>query len=242
MLSKNSWWVVLVVIVLSALCSYSQNSIKGKVIDNESSVELGGVNILEKISLKEVVSNSSGEFSLRVTGVYVFQKRGYKIKEIEVLSFDYLIVQLEINPAELEEVIVSANQIPQKILKATSAINLISNSEINRGTDVNIAPVLNRVPGVYMQSGALNTNKITIRGIGSRNLYGTSKIRAYYGDIPLTTGNGETTIGLFQGMFESNIFTFNPGWDASAGEENEGPASFSLIDPDGNAILLDQHR
>jgi lactoylglutathione lyase len=80
--------------------------------------------------------------------------------------------------------------------------------------------------------------------------------------------NGDHTIGLFQGMFERNILTFNPGWDQNANKldsftdvrdlqrklkargvkfENEtdesttGPASFMLIDPDGNPILIDQH-
>lgn len=81
--------------------------------------------------------------------------------------------------------------------------------------------------------------------------------------------NGEHIIGLFEGMFEGNILTFNPGWDQSGGEvepfmdvrliqrelksqgielvteadeSTEGPASATLTDPDGNAILLDQHR
>ena len=81
--------------------------------------------------------------------------------------------------------------------------------------------------------------------------------------------NGSHVIGLFQGMFESNILTFNPGWDQDAtnvdsftdvrelyqslkdqgvAAETEpefsesGPGSFSLKDPDGNAILFDQHR
>ncbi len=80
--------------------------------------------------------------------------------------------------------------------------------------------------------------------------------------------NGGTTLGLFQGMFEGNILTFNPGWDAQAkalpsftdvrtlharvkaagvdtaqeaGLEDDGPASFVVTDPDGNAILVDQH-
>jgi catechol 2,3-dioxygenase-like lactoylglutathione lyase family enzyme len=80
--------------------------------------------------------------------------------------------------------------------------------------------------------------------------------------------NGETTIGLFQGMFERNMFTFNPGWTSQAEalaefhdireirhdlkakgvvlasetvESDSGPASLMLIDPDGNPILLDQH-
>ena len=80
--------------------------------------------------------------------------------------------------------------------------------------------------------------------------------------------NGIVTIGLFQGMFERNILTFNPGWDhnaqaierftdvrehqrrlkskglkpASEADENgTGPASFMLVDPDGNPVLIDQH-
>ncbi len=79
---------------------------------------------------------------------------------------------------------------------------------------------------------------------------------------------GDTKIGLFQGMFEGNILTFNPGWDQDArplesytdvrriqeklksegltlasetDEDGTGPASITLIDPDGNAILIDQH-
>ena len=81
--------------------------------------------------------------------------------------------------------------------------------------------------------------------------------------------NGNALIGLFQGMFEGNILTFNPGWDENAGnieefddvrkiqqhlknenieliseadESTSGPASIMLTDPDGNMILLDQHR
>lgn len=80
--------------------------------------------------------------------------------------------------------------------------------------------------------------------------------------------NGSVTIGLFQGMFERNILTFNPGWDeqatavdpftdvrehqrrlrseglaftTDADDEGTGPASFMLVDPDGNPILVDQH-
>lgn len=85
----------------------------------------------------------------------------------------------------------------------------------------------------------------------------------------LVLGNGNTKIGLFQGMFEANILTFNPGWGANAeelesftdvrelqrglakdgvefktkaDEETTGPAHFVLVDPDGNEILVDQHR
>ena len=80
--------------------------------------------------------------------------------------------------------------------------------------------------------------------------------------------NGSVTIGLFQGMFERNMMTFNPGWDekaqavekfsdvrehqrrlksggleltSEADESSTGPASFMLLDPDGNPVLIDQH-
>lgn len=81
--------------------------------------------------------------------------------------------------------------------------------------------------------------------------------------------NGDAVIGLFQNMFEGNILTFNPGWDGNAqnldtfddvrtiqknlkaqgvaltkeaDEFTEGPEYITLIDPDGNSILIDQHR
>ena len=81
--------------------------------------------------------------------------------------------------------------------------------------------------------------------------------------------NGDHTVGLFQGMFKKNIMTFNPGWDDHANpldtftdvrelqrqlkargvgfatevdEATAGPASFIVLDPDGNPILVDQHR
>ena len=81
--------------------------------------------------------------------------------------------------------------------------------------------------------------------------------------------NGRHVIGLFQGMFEKNMLTFNPGWDqearnvdpftdvrelqktlkdaglafvSEADEKTTGPASFVLTDPDGNSVLVDQHR
>ncbi|MGE7021647.1 VOC family protein [Solibacillus cecembensis] len=92
------------------------------------------------------------------------------------------------------------------------------------------------------------------------------------GDITqnwLIMKNESTIIGLFQNMFEKNILTFNPGWNENAenlhsftdirdlqkqlkakgikllteaDESSEGPASFTIEDPDGNSILIDQHR
>ena len=106
----------------------------------------------------------------------------------------------------------------------------------------------------------------------SKEFYEKIGFEVFAGEVShnfLIMKNGETNIGLFQGMFDKNILTFNPGWDQSAKNtesftdvrelkeqlkargieiahdavsSDSGPASFTLIDPDGNPILIDQHR
>ncbi len=105
----------------------------------------------------------------------------------------------------------------------------------------------------------------------SKEFYETLGFKKFAGEMEqnyLIMKNGGTLIGLFQGMFENNILTFNPGWDSNANtlgsfddvrsiqqslkakglsieneadESTKGPESFVVIDPDGNAILIDQH-
>ncbi len=112
---------------------------------------------------------------------------------------------------------------------------------------------------------------LTVKDLAaSRAFYEKLGMKAVGGDGKgyLIMQNGTATIGLFQGMFERNILTFNPGWDRSsatlpaftdvralqrefeargltmsvkADPASEGPASIMLVDPDGNPILIDQH-
>lgn len=143
-------------------------------------------------------SDKSGAFELQEEGAYSFEKEGYVHKIVQINTAQYFIIQLEVNPLELKEIIISTNHIPEKLKKATASISIISSDEIKLSNNTDFSPILNRSPGVFMQSGALNTNRITIRGIGSRNLFGTSNIRAYFKDIPLTNGSGATTIEDFE--------------------------------------------
>lgn len=62
---------------------------------------------------------------------------------------------------------------------------------------LDFAGALNQVPGLYVLSGALNTNRITIRGVGSRTGYATNKLRMYYNEIPVTDGSGYSTFEAF---------------------------------------------
>ena len=76
--------------------------------------------------------------------------------------------------------------------KSTSPIVFVNQKEINRDNNVLLTPVLNRIPGVYMQQGNFNTNRITIRGIGARSQFSTDRLKVYVDNIPITFGNGES--------------------------------------------------
>ena len=87
-------------------------------------------------------------------------------------------------------------------LKTKNAKGLVTSDVIAAKIFQNYSPVeltssLNQIPGVFVLSGALNTNRITVRGIGSRTPFGTDKLRLYYNDIPVTDGSGFSTIEAF---------------------------------------------
>ena len=123
-----------------------------------------------------------------------------------------------------------------------------------------------------MELGAFSISLAVKDIAASKDFYEKLGFRNLGGDISqnwLILKNGDHIIGLFQGMFERNILTFNPGWDqnahnlesfadvreiqrqlreqgveftSEADESTTGPASFMIMDPDGNPILFDQHR
>ncbi|TQR19611.1 VOC family protein [Psychrobacillus vulpis] len=122
-----------------------------------------------------------------------------------------------------------------------------------------------------MKLGAFSVS-LSVKDINiSKSFYENLGFQVFGGDITqnwLIMKNESCIIGLFQGMFEKNILTFNPGWNenaenlnsftdirdlqkqlkakgikmlSEADESSEGPASFTIEDPDGNPILVDQH-
>jgi catechol 2,3-dioxygenase-like lactoylglutathione lyase family enzyme len=122
-----------------------------------------------------------------------------------------------------------------------------------------------------MELGAFSVSLVVKDLEASRKFYEKFGFKAFAGDPSQNwqiLKNGEHVIGLFQGMFDKNILTFNPGWDqnakklatftdvrelqrrlkaqgvtfkSEADESTTGPASFMVEDPDGNPVLVDQH-
>ena len=122
-----------------------------------------------------------------------------------------------------------------------------------------------------MKLGAFSMSLSVMDIKASKLFYETLGFNVFAGDLTknyLIMKNGKALIGLFQGMFPNNILTFNPGWDenaqliesfddvrviqqqlkekgikfeSEADANTSGPASFVVVDPDGNAVLFDQH-
>lgn len=95
---------------------------------------------------------------------------------------------------KLEEVVISSLHINDSLQNAPASIGILSKKDLLQNNATDISTVINTIPGVFMQSSNFTTTRISIRGIGARTTYGTNKIRAFYGSIPLTSGNSETVI------------------------------------------------
>lgn len=96
----------------------------------------------------------------------------------------------------LNEVIIYNPIRANKTLGITQS-TIIRENAFQNHSPIDIASSINQISGVYLLSGALNTNRITIRGVGARTPFGTDKLRLYYKDIPVTNGSGFSTIEAF---------------------------------------------
>ena len=97
---------------------------------------------------------------------------------------------------QLDEVIL-LDALKKKNATGITPSDVISAKVFQNYSPVSMVSAMNEIPGVYIFAGALNTNRITIRGIGARTLFGTDKLRMYYDDIPVTDGSGFSTIEAY---------------------------------------------
>lgn len=102
--------------------------------------------------------------------------------------------QVKKDTTSLAEIVIKATPIQVSLQKSASSVSVIQRSDFDKSEGVILTSVFNKIPGINMQQGSLNTNRISIRGIGARSQYGTSRIKAYFEDIPLTSGEGDSTI------------------------------------------------
>ncbi len=127
---QNRIIYILLAFLLIPQIILGQVFLKGKVVDKETSAVLETVKITSVDSNSTVVSDNQGFFNLKTKGKYQFSRKGYQTKYIEVHVKVFLVVQMDISPFELGEVVVHANQIP------TSRKNAIASTEIVTKKDI----------------------------------------------------------------------------------------------------------
>lgn len=149
--------------------------------------------------------------------------------------------------------------------------NVFSNPQVEEASTIDQKNYKSKKE-ISMKLGAFSVS-LSVKDLNvSKEFYENLGFKEFAGGMEqnyLIMKNGNALIGLFQGMFEGNILTFNPGWDENAknledfddvrkiqqhlknqgvqmiteaDETTTGPASFMITDPDGNVVLVDQHR
>lgn len=157
------------------------------------------------------------------------------------------------------------------LLMAKNGQNAPAEKTVSAAKSASAVPVRKEKEG-HMKLGAFSMS-LSVKDLqASKNFYEQLGFSHFAGDFSqhyLIMKNGNALIGLFEGMFQGNILTFNPGWDENAqnieafddvreikrrlreagitsdapvDEQTSGPAGFMITDPDGNMILIDQHR
>ncbi|MFT7677802.1 MAG: lactoylglutathione lyase [Planctomycetota bacterium] len=164
--------------------------------------------------------------------------------------------------------------IMKRILLASLLASVAWNTPQDKSSQDEAKPAPASAPASSMNLGGFSVS-LAVKDLAASRAFYEKLGFEQAGGVPeqnwLILRNGTTVVGLFQGMFEDNILTFNPGWASvgehpkeftdirdlekklvelgitpvvsiPAGHPESGPASVVLADPDGNTILLDQHR
>jgi iron complex outermembrane recepter protein len=185
-----------VVLLLSIVVSWKlQAQISGTILDAEGNVPIADAVIIS--GEKQTLSDAEGKFSLSISDSAI----------LEISHIGYLAKSLPANQlwetseifmipdyTHLEQVTIQGPMLQNKLMNLPSSISILHSKDLKQAQGITYMEELNRLPGVFVHTGTINTNRVTIRGIGSRTPYGTNRIKAYFNDIPLTSGDGTTSI------------------------------------------------
>ncbi len=184
---------ITLLLVLLGIFTNSYGQFFGRCIDAQTGEAIAGA-IIRKGGNILATSNPSGHFSFEGDSLLVVtvQHPDYKPMKEQISPNRELFFLLTPARQKIGEITVSAPLLNYQSKKVPAGFSLIPEDTIH--PNLSAIEILQQSPGVFMQKGALNTGRIMIRGIGSRSPYATTRIRAYLDDIPLTSGDGNTTV------------------------------------------------
>lgn len=194
---KQIIWGIFI-LVFSANLATAQDTLKGRIYDRNNRAPLEGAVVKAVGSSQHSQSNEKGFFKLHVEqqpdSVEV-SYLGYRNQAFQWPSNEsFMNIGLKPDDIALNRVVVNALGQDEEVKEIAGGYSLLRQNDLNRDEQVNLANSMNQVPGVYYQNATYNTGRLTIRGIGSRAPYATTKVKAYFNEIPLTTAEGVTIL------------------------------------------------
>ena len=177
--------------------TFSQ-TVSVRILDNIDGTPLENI----KVENEEEVfySNKDGEIVLKndllPIDLFINDFRYYP-KNVRVSKSQSIEIKLTHKGFILDDIVINSNFYSKKLKDNNTSTSIIDDIEFRKNEGEFLINSLNQVTGVYSHSAGYNTNRITIRGMGSRSPYSTNKIKSYLNNIPLSNGVGETTIEDF---------------------------------------------
>ena len=173
-------------------------SISVKVLDKIDSSPIGNI----KVEFKDKV------FFTDENGLILIDKKLFPL-ELKIDDFRYYTKKIKLDLSQnidielthkgfiLSDVIINSNFYSKKLQNNNTSTSIIDDLEFRKNEGEFLINSLNQINGIYSHSAGYNTNRVTIRGMGSRSPYSTNKIKAYLNNIPLSNSVGETSIEDF---------------------------------------------
>jgi iron complex outermembrane receptor protein len=168
----------------------------GMVIDQQTRLPLENARLVFPDSTI-MHTDATGIFYMRddlAEGEIQVSHIGYVSQQYRLRGHENILIEMLPDPRELAEVQVSATHFSGKLKDQPGNISLLIREDIRFNSQEHISAWLNQVPGIFMHHGTYSTNRLTIRGMGSRDPYGSSRVKAYLNDIPITGGDGLTVV------------------------------------------------
>ena len=186
---------------------------QGRVIDANNGEPLMGA-VIENLSGETVTSNSDGTFIIQNPSDSVeVSFVGYKTSKF-LLKEEFTDILLQASPTLINEAVIKSASGREKLKHSPGNVALVNLNNNIITTKQLLNEYINVVPGTFAHIGAMNTSRITIRGIGSRTPYHTSHISAYWNKIPLVNGEGAVDIEEIDEVLISRV-QINKGANAS---------------------------
>lgn len=148
----------------------------------------------------EVVLPYSHFFTIKVA------QNGYvQVRKLMDLVMDTVFVHLMPVTYNLSQVNVNASLLNDKLTFVPIGLSVINSADIKNTQGISLTETLQLIPGVSLQDGTYTTNRVVIRGVGSRSPYGSNRIKAYIDEFPLTNGDGSTSIEDIDPLFVARM-------------------------------------